>query len=246
MDNVWLDRLQKLMAKAEDAATTVEERNSIVEKMTFLMAKHGIEAAMLNAVSDTPEEVTQLRCIIQPPYINPKLSLLFAISHTFGTQAILVEKPGSKRPDVKTVMQLFGYPSDLEKVMMLNGSLNIQMVSSLVGAQSSRPSGIHLKTFNSSFVVGYVDIVSFRIKRAYANAKRTVAENTTGTGMELVLRTREVAIQDAYRSVHPHTTRVNTSSRVNSVSAFAAGQSAGRNANIGQTGLSGGRHAIGG
>jgi hypothetical protein len=251
MDDKWLNILQKLMAKAEDSATTMDERNAIVEKMTFLMAKHGIEQAMLNAEQDKPEAVISVRFTLNNPYLNPKITLLYGIVKTFGAHGIMAEmsqrKPGRYRglqpaPDAKTVMQIYGYSSDIEKILMLNGSLNIQMSTALAGA--IKPVHMHGKTFNSSFVVGYVDTVVVRVASAYTKAKTDVSSSATGNGMELVLKTRTAAIMDAFKLDHPHVHRINTTSRATSATAYGAGQFAGRNANIGQTGLGGGRKAI--
>lgn len=252
MDDKWLTILQKMMAKAENAATTMEERNSIVEMMTTLMAKHGIEQAMLNDRQAKPETVTSVRFTIGAPYINSKITLLWGIVKTFGAHGIMMamsqrgagRRHGVQRqPDAKTIMQIYGYPSDIEKILMLYGSLNIQMATSLVTAD--KPAHMHGKTFNSSFVVGYVDVVVDRVIKAYTKAKSDVSESATGSGMELVLKTREVAIMDAFRVDHPRVRPINLNAGASSGMAYGAGQSAGRSANIGQTGLGGGRKAIG-
>lgn len=244
MDTKWIEIVQKLMAKAENAATSVEERNAIVEKMTFLMAKHGIEEAMLNAGKPEAESVISVRFEMKAPYVNPKLILLNAVSQIFGAKPVLVEHANRRNstPNSKNVLRIFGFPGDLEKIMMLNGSLTIQMLTELAGAE--KPDHVHGKAFNNSFVNGYVNTVIKRVDAAYSKARQDVSDSTTGSSMELVLQTRSTAVNAQFTNAYPNTNSTNISSRSSSGVGYSAGQSAGRNANIGQTGL-GGRRALG-
>lgn len=228
----WKETIQKLMNKAEDPATTPAERDAIVERVTYLMAKHGIEEAMLSAAEERTAKVVNQGYKITAPYVNQKMTMLNNIGIAFGCQSV-------RMADDRLVM--YGHEDDMEKVFMLYGSLLIQMVTSL--GSVVKPSHVHGKTFNTSFVNGYVFEVVKRVKDAYKRARQDV-QNSTGNGMELVLRDRAVAVRDAYRTDHPFTRVSNSRSSITSEAGYNAGKSAGASANIGQTGLGGGRRSI--
>jgi len=231
----WKDVISKLMAKAEDNATTDAERNAIVERVTYLMAKHGIEEAMLSAQEKRTAPLTKHSYRLLAPYIKQRTTILHNISVAFGCRAIFDNQNNR--------MTVYGYEDDQEKVFMLYGSLVIQMFTGL--AQTVKPADVHGKTFNGSWVTGYAYTVGSRVREAYEHARRDVQAESTGNGMELVLADRALAVNNMYRTEHPRTRNI-AGSRATHAGAYAAGSAAGRNANIGQTGVGGSRtRAIG-
>lgn len=240
----WEEKLRALMAKAEDSATTEAERDVIVSRVTYLMAKFGIEEAMLKSRDAEPEVVTSIRIRIENPYCDQRIHLLDHIGRTFGCKSIILEKPmrgGQKH----AVLRMFGYDGDLQRSYLLFGSLIIQMFSGLAAASAGKPAHIHGRTFNNSFVTGYVDTLIDRVETAYRRAKEEVKAESTGNGMELVLASRFDSVKNAFKTEYPHTTMSNYNPSNRSYEGFSAGQSAGRRADIGQTGVAGGRVAIG-
>jgi len=231
----WQEKLRKLMAKAEDSATTEAERDAIVSRVTYLMAKFGIEEAMLSATKSEPQVVINMRVKILAPYAIQRGHLLDHIGRVFGCKSIHLDELDGK------VVRIFGYQGDFERTYMLFGSLIIQMFSGL--ASVVKPAGVHGRSFNGSFVTAYVDTVIDRVKDAYATAKAEV-KHTTGNGMELVLADRAIAINNAFRTEYPRLRNIGYNPSQSSSAGRFAGMSAARNANIGQTGISG-RKAIG-
>ena len=240
----WEDKLRALMAKAEDPATTEAERDTIVSRVTYLMAKFGIEEAMLRSQDAEPEVVTNIKVRIDNPYYDQRMRLLDNIGRAFGCKSIILERP-ERGGQKHAVLRMFGHSGDLQRSYLLFGSLIIQMFSGIAAANVNKPANVHGRTFNSSFVTGYVDTVLERVKTAYKQAKDEVRESTTGNGMELVLVNRLEAVKNAFKTEYPSTVRSGYSFNRRSSEGFSAGQSAGRRADIGQTGVAGGRIAIG-
>jgi len=227
MEKNWKDIILKLMAKAEDPATSLDERNAIVDKITFLMAKHGIEEAMLEAGQAKPTyKLVDLSYRIPAPYALAKAKILYHIGKAFGCESIVI--------DDHTRVRVFGFENDQERVFMLYGSLIIQMNNGL--ASAVKPKGVHGKTFNHSWIAGYAATVSQRVRDAYTRAQNEV--RTESSGMDIVLMEKSVAVRNMFREAYPRTSKIGQSYATHA-GAYAAGSTAGRNADIGQTRVGG-------
>jgi len=233
MDNKWKDIVSKLMAKAEDPATNQVERDVINSKVSFLMVKYGIEKAMLDAKDNTQDKIVNATYNIKAPYVNQKKSLLYNIGVAFGVVSV--------RSEGKMVM--VGYQDDVEKVAMLYNLLLIQLHNGL--ATVEKPSYVHGKTFNASWVTGFVYEVSKRVKEAAERAKKDVRNSASGSGMDLVLRDRHTAVTHALASRFPNLKYSSSSISVSSAAGYTAGKSAGQRADIGNARISGAKGAIG-
>jgi len=233
MDTKWKDIVSKLMAKAEDRSTSQEERDVINSKVSFLMVKYGIEKAMLDAKDNTQDKIVNATYNIKAPYVNQKKSLLYNIGVAFGVVSV--------RSEGKMVM--VGYQDDVEKVAMLYNLLLIQLHNGLATAE--KPAYLHGKTFNSSWVQGFVYEVSKRVKEAAARAKVDVRNSASGSGMDLVLADRHTAVIHAVTNRFPFLRNTSSSTSVSSVAGYNAGKSAGARADIGNARISGARGSIG-
>lgn len=231
----WQEIVQKLLNKAEDSATTAAERETIQDRVTYLMAKFNISVSMFHANSGVEHNVIRVVYKISAPYANQKGLLLNGIATTFGCKLIRTN----------TGYVIFGYENDQEKVFLLYHSIDLQMTLTLARAQANKPPHEHGKTFNVSFVSSYVNTVINRVAIAYARARTEAnAETTTGAGTDIVLRNRARKVSDALNAEFPEIKITNVRATQNSYSGRTAGQTAGNSANIGQTGVAGGRKAI--
>lgn len=230
MEKDWKEIILKLMAKAEDPATTLEERNTIVDRITILMAKHGIEEAMLDAGRDKKEyKLVNQSYRLGNPYPAQKAKILYNVSKAFGCESIYI--------DDRTRVRVFGFDNDQEKVFMLYGSLVIQMMNGLMSAQVDKPKSVHGKSYNLSWINGYTITVCKRVRDAYTKAQNEMRESTTG--MDLVLLDKSVAVRNAFRAEYPHTFAVRSNTTVTHAGAYSAGVKAGNRADIGQTRVGG-------
>lgn len=237
-DNKWIDKLNALMRLAEDPATTEEERANIIDKVTYLMTKYGIEQDMLAAKEQRPFVAAHRKFVINGTYGAKRMIMLNAVSIAFGCFMVQTLSRDGK-------CSVFGTDEDIERVFMLYMSLNMQMDGALVQAQAHKPSYEHGKTFNSSFVAGFVHTVSQRIQKAARRAKEDLKREHEGNGMELVLLNKQTLVTNLMTEVYPNLTSTSThvNSSVSSRAGYGAGQSAGQRADIGGSRISGSHSA---
>ena len=88
-----LDRVRKLLSKAEDEAVTPAEAEALTAKAAELMARYGIDRARLGALrpeTDTPgDRVFDL----DNPWAAVKAHLLAGLAMALRCQCVLLNKP---------------------------------------------------------------------------------------------------------------------------------------------------------
>ncbi|MFG2144108.1 DUF2786 domain-containing protein [Streptomyces sp. NPDC048696] len=233
-----LGRIRALLAKAEDPAATPAEAEVFTSKATELMAKYGIEQALLGdrvPNSDKPED----RVIaVDNPWGREKARLLYWLADAMRCRPLLLsDGDGAAR------VHVFGFDSDIQRVELLFTSILLQMTNAL--AKAKVPSWEKPRPYRRSWLIGFTDEVVERVKaaeaRAAAQGESAPAEG--GRSTALVLADRKAIIQQKFAEQYPRTRSGRTRY---SGSGAGAGRAAGRTANIGQTGLNGRRRAIGG
>lgn len=229
-NNKWLETVEKLMRKAEDPATTQEERDSLTDKITYLMTKYGIEQDMLKAEANEPINAERRNFKIANPYADKKVLLLSTVAQAFGCVCINALKTQGNAA-------VFGTMADIEHVYMLYASLIIQMNGAMASAE--KPQHVHGKAFNNSFVSGYIITVRERVMEAANRAKQDIRrEHSSGNGMELVLLNKAQVVKNLVHNDFPFLRSSNTRFSASSGAGYAAGQSAGRMADIGGSRIS--------
>src|SRR6202167_3155139 len=120
-DNPQLERVRKLLAKAEAAGVTPQEAEALTAKAAELMARYGIDRALLAAAqpeTDTPAD----RVITIPnPWAAVHAHLLCGIGSAMRCQCILLPTASGAR------VHVFAYQSDVERAELLYTSLLLQM-----------------------------------------------------------------------------------------------------------------------
>lgn len=232
-----LRRVQGLLAKASDDAATPEESETYMAKATELMAKYGIEQAVLNAAKPAGqrEEVTRKRITIPGPYSLEKRTLLHRIARPLGVRDIRLVGAGEKGEQVVIV---FGYPSAVEQVEMLFASLTLQAIRDAMRAVI--PYYEHKAAWRRTFLEGFASVVGQRLTDMYARTEQEATAATPGTA--LVLVDRRAAVDTAFAEAFP---RIRSSHRNLSGGGRAAGRESGRRADIGQRATGGGRRQVG-
>ena len=122
MQNELLDRVRKLLAKAEDEGCTPHEAEALTAKAAELMARYGIDRALLGAVRPDTDRPADRVFELDNPWAGVKAHLLAGLASALRCQCILVNRrePGSR-------VHVFGYLSDLERADILFTSLLVQM-----------------------------------------------------------------------------------------------------------------------
>jgi hypothetical protein len=243
-DEKLLDRVRKLLAKAEDEACTPEESEALTAKATELMAKYGIEQALLDATRPQADnKPVDRKFVIPNPYAAVKSNFLYNLGTAMGCTGVRL----AGRAGDGVVLHMFGFRSDIERAEVLYTSLLLQMAHGLAQqevperAQRDWAGRSHVKAYRRSWMLGFVSATVARVKAAENRAKREAEQDiSTGPGTALVLADRSVQVQGAMRQAYPNT----RAARITySGSGYSSGYANGQRANLGGTSV--GRRSAG-
>lgn len=219
-----LDRVRKLLAKAEGAATE-QERDAYNAKAAAMIAKYGIDAAKASAgrVSDDDMALKEYE-IRDDNYADEIARLVAKLAIALGCQSILTYEGAT----------VIGYVADIARLEVLYTSLVLQMHSGAVRVGGSI-------SVRRGWMTGFTDTVVLRVREAEGRAREEAGGE--GSSTALVLQSRAVAVKKAFDEEFPSTHR--SRPRVN-MAAYADGAAAGRSANIGGKQFSAGTKALAG
>ena len=197
-----LAKVRKLLAKAEDPATTPEEAETYTAKAAELIAEYGIDRALLAAADPDSDVVGDRVVVLDPPYAADKLDLLAAVAVQLRCGAVRRRQwtPAGRELSV----HLFGHASDLERAELLFTSLLLQASTGL--ARTPVPSGEHRAAFRRSWLAGFRMAVGARLAEAERRAERAASDRAaaTGTCTALVLAGRLERVDSAIAEAYPH------------------------------------------
>jgi hypothetical protein len=119
-----LNRVRKLLAKAEAEGVTPPEAEALTAKAAELMARYGIDRARLAALRPDSRIID-----IDNPWAQVRAHLLAGLAGAMRCQCVLLSttRPGAR-------IHVFGYASDLERADILYTSLLLQMARGLTVA----------------------------------------------------------------------------------------------------------------
>src|ERR1700759_2129882 len=221
-----LDRVRKLLAKAEAEGVTPAEAEALTAKAAELMARYGIDRARLAAArpgSDRPDD----RMIAVPrPWADVRAHLLSGLAMAMRCQCVLLTVETGKR------LHVFGYRSDLERAELLYTSLLVQMAHGLAAAQVP-PAARSPRAWRRSWLLGYSSAGTARVRAAEERAA-SVADHETaaggGTSAALVLADRSLVVRRHAQAAYPRTRRTRITYTGNG---YRSGYAEGERADIG-------------
>lgn len=225
VDDRVLERVRKLLARAEHPTTPPAEAEACSAKAAALMSRHLIDRAMVDAELHDRAEPVVRRLFVEAPYIVGKVVLLDQVAKAFGIPLAI----GNSSPRRCT---LVGFAGDLAMVELLFTSLLLQASTAMRVASVGHP---NVKAFRRSFLFGYASTIGARLK---AVRQETVQEATAATpGTDLVLVDRQAQVDAAFEREFPDIETFRP--RATSGSGFVAGRAAGVRADLSarQTGL---------
>jgi Protein of unknown function (DUF2786) len=228
-----LDRVRKLLAKAEDESVTPPEAQALTAKAAELMAKYGIDRALLAA--DRPETDRPGNRIldIDNPWARVKAHLLCGLGSALRCQAVLLSSQSG------TKVHVFGFSSDLERLDVLYTSVLIQMWHGLAGAQVPAWSR-SARAWRRSWLLGFATAVIARVRAAEHAAASQAAGTANGDGSRtaLVLADRAQVIRGEAERAYPLT---RTARVTYSGTGYRDGYAQGQRADIGAARVTRGR-----
>jgi hypothetical protein len=231
-----LDRVRKLLAKAEDDGCTPAEAEALTAKAAELMARYGIDRALLGTLHPGSDKPADRVFDLDNPWAAVKAHLLSGLAAALRCQCVLLNRrdPGSR-------VHVFGYQSDLDRLDMLFTSLLVQMHRAL--AQQVVP-GVHghAKAWRRSYMLGFSSAAVGRVRAAEeaAVSHASGGERPGQPGTALVLADRALVVKAQVRQAYPRTRQVKTTY---TGSGYQSGHRDGQSADIGgkRMGASAGR-----
>ncbi|UUZ61472.1 DUF2786 domain-containing protein [Nocardioides sp. B-3] len=138
-----LARIRKLLAQAEDAAATPAESEAFNAKAAELMARHGVDAALLAASDPGREVVGDLTVELLAPYAYEKGSPGSAVARGLRCSAVLRQRWTEEGKAYS--LHLFGHTTDPVLAEMLLTSLLVpgrRRADAAAGAEGRARCGI--------------------------------------------------------------------------------------------------------
>ena len=230
MQNELLDRVRKLLAKAEDEGCTPHEAEALTAKAAELMARYGIDRALLGAVRPDTDRPADRVFELDNPWAGIKAHLLAGLASANRCQCILLNRrqPGSR-------VHVFGYLSDLERADILFTSLLVQMARALA-LEPVPVYGGRAKAWRRSWMLGYCSAVVARVRAAEeaavaaASSSADAGANGHGPSAAVVLADRAVTVRRHAEQAYPRTRKTRVTYSGNG---YQAGYQEGQKADIG-------------
>jgi hypothetical protein len=222
-----LDRVRKLLTKAEDDGCTPEEAEALTAKAAELMARYGIDRALLGALRPETDRPANRVFDLDNPWAAVKAHLLAGLATALRCQCILLTRrePGSR-------VHVFGYLSDLERADILFTSLLVQMARAL--ALQPVPARGGAKAWRRSWMLGFSSAVVARVRAAEeaAVASASASSGPAGGGppAALVLADRALTVRRQAEQAYPRTRQTRVTYTGNG---YADGYREGQKADIG-------------
>jgi hypothetical protein len=238
MQTDLLDRVRKLLAKAEDEGCTPEEAEALTAKAADLMARYGIDRALLGALHPETDKPADRKFRFDAPWADVKAHLLAALATALRCQCVQTQTEQGPR------LHVFGYSSDLERAEILFTSLLVQMARAL--AREFVPgTGNSAKAWRRSWMLGYCAAVVARVRAAEEAAVTAAGEEPGGNaaasgGAALVLADRSLTVRAQVSATYP---RLKKKRVTYSGSGYGDGYRQGQKADIGG-GKLGARQAV--
>ncbi|HEX8005590.1 MAG TPA: DUF2786 domain-containing protein [Trebonia sp.] len=224
-----LDRVRKLLAKAEDEGVTPHEAEALTAKAAELMARYGIDRARLGALRPETDKPGDRVFDLDNPWASVKAHLLAGLASALRCQCVLVSRPvpGSR-------VHVFGYSSDLERADILFTSLLVQMARALA-VQPVPAAGGRAKAWRRSWMLGYCSAVVSRVRAAEdaaAASSDAEADADGGPSTALVLANRALTVRRHAEQAYPRTRKARVTYTGNG---YTDGYREGQKADIGST-----------
>jgi hypothetical protein len=220
-----LDRVRKLLAKAEADGVTAAEAQALTAKAAELMAKYGIDRALLAATRPETDRPDNRIVEIFNPWARVQAHLLCGLAAALRCQCILLPASSGQR------VHVFGYASDIERADVLYTSVLVQMWHGLIAAEVPADAD-NVRAWRRSWLLGFAAAVIRRVRTAEQRAAQAAAAAPDGpySRAALVLADRSLVIRQNVAHAYPRTRTARVTYTGNG---YGAGYAQGKRADIG-------------
>jgi hypothetical protein len=220
-----LDRVRKLLAKAEAEGVTTAEAQALTGKAAELMAKYGIDRALLAASRPETDKPADRVVDVYNPWARVQAHLLCGLAAALRCQCILLPARAGQR------VHVFGYASDIERTDVLYTSVLVQMWQGLVAAQVPAMAD-SVRAWRRSWLLGFAAAVIAKVRAAEhgAEAAASCSAGSQQSRAALVLADRSMVIRQNVVHAYP---RTRTARVTYTGTGYGAGYAQGRRADIG-------------
>ncbi|MCZ7440086.1 DUF2786 domain-containing protein [Micromonospora sp. WMMC241] len=191
-----LDRVRALLAKAESTAYPAEAE-AFTAKAQELMARHSIDAALLDATAERPDRPGGMRLGTDAPYAAAKALLIQEVAAANRCESVWSDDLG-----FATVL---GFPADLVAVELLHTSLLVQATAAMLRGRAGRGKGGGRRT--KGYDESFLNAFALRIGERLRAASTAAAEEHADDRLLPVLATRSDAVRERAEQLFPGTTR---------------------------------------
>jgi hypothetical protein len=228
MSDAILDKVRKLLAKAESPACSPAEAEALTDKAAELIAKYGVDRALLAATSPEVDPLADRRIMIYPPYALDKAGLFVHVASPLRCRTVRRKQPTSI--GYAYAMHLFGFTSDLDRVELIYTSLLVQASMGL--AATPVPEWDSPAAFRRTWLAGFAYAVGQRLRLAEERAA-AVTPSPDGPSVALVLADRGERVERRVEQEYPHLRPAQARRLVGS--GMEHGYEAGQRADLGAT-----------
>lgn len=238
MNESKMETIKGLLAKAE-GTTNPHEAEAFTAKATDLMIKYGIERAMLDSRSDKKEDITVIQFRVQDPYADVLIPAIYGFARRYNDA---IDGFYTGRATNDRTLHFVGYPSDLDLLRILVSSLLIQSKAGLSHWIEEQGYAYSLKGRQEkwhdrrSYLQGFFHGAADKIM-----ATRQAAEAAAEPGTAIVLADRAARVKE---DMAARQLRKSSGTKTYGHSGAVAGRRDGRNADLAQGGLGGGRREV--
>lgn len=240
-------KIAGLLAKAE--STTPEEAELLIAKAQELMVKYAIEEELVLQAQGRKRtaEITQDEIAHTGIYRQAKFDITSEIAKANGCRVMIDNRNWRKPAEVACI--LVGFEDDIERIRMLDASIQIQAAAALAKwwKDNAQPwwSGMDKYKQRREFLFGFArglrENLALAQQRAQAEvveeqaAAQQVDESVVAEGVALVVRDRKQAVADWYDKEYGGRTRsVTRNYSRGGGDANHAGRAEGRRADVGR------------
>lgn len=232
------DRIAKLLAKAEK--TTPEEAAALTEHAERLMLQYGIEQAVINAKragKTHAEDEKMMRSLLTFTGVYRKAMdlALYAALREFKTAQLI----GGGDDGKTTRLWIAGYQSDVEQLLVLAASLQVQCIAALSTwwktVDATGWTATQKFKARRQFILSFGEGAGHRIARSRAQAVQESSNSEPGTALALVDRASVVDqwVNEMFNLMPGKSVKMAGGNRASR----EAGWQAGKNANTGEGAL---------